>query len=346
MRFDNPIKDHWFKLTDIAEFPELQDEWRLTEECETEIEQMNHSVSTKNFTIFADALNKILQKSSNVEALPDENKYLTWRDSNLSNYFNHVCGYRRHSSIQPSQVFDELFENGVYTTTVDTKSLNEKLKADIEKLDNMVVDNPRVDRYDRMKECGPDIVNDVNEIFEKRGMNKAASLYNGRAIRVQKVVLLFSKPNDVHYRGFMLDCKKEPETICYHIDPKEDTVKAMLYLNDIDENAGPFSYVPTSNRFMIDPVQQIFGRSITTGSYCHNPAARRSVFRLPKKLRVSYNFGRLLLDGSDMSNKILSKHDVYTSDKANCVLFDPGAGIHRGAFCKSKNRVALQVLMR
>ena len=26
----------------------------------------------------------------------------------------------------------------------------------------MVVDNPRVDRYDRMKECGPDIVNDVN----------------------------------------------------------------------------------------------------------------------------------------------------------------------------------------
>ena len=112
------------------------------------------------------------------------------------------------------------------------------------------------------------------------------------------------------------------------------------------DQAGPFSYVPTSNRFMINKLQQMFGRSITTGSYCHTPDARRSVFRLPKQLRVSYNFGRLLLDNTDLSKKILQEHIVYTTDKANCVAFDPGAGIHRGAFCKSKNRVALQVLMK
>ena len=91
MRFDNPIRDHWFKLTDIADFPELQDEWRLTDGCEDEIEQMDLAVNTKNFSIFAEYLNKILQKSSNVPELKDESQYLTWRNNNLSTYFSHVC---------------------------------------------------------------------------------------------------------------------------------------------------------------------------------------------------------------------------------------------------------------
>lgn len=346
MRFDNPIKDHWFELTDIADFPELQEEWRLVDSCEEEIHEMQKSVEQRNVGGFMRSVEKIMSKSKNIETLPEEGKYLTWKNNNLPNYFNHVCSYKRNSIQNSSPVFDELFENGVYTTTLDTSNLTKKLSNKIQELDDMDVVNQRVDRYDRMFECGNDVISEVSSIFRKTGMTKAASNYNGRNVHVQKVVLLFSKPNDVHYRGFMLDCKEEPETICYHIDPKEDTVKAMIYLNDIDEEAGPFSYVPQSNRFMIDPVQQIFGRSITTGSYCHNPDARRSVFRLPKQLRVSYNFGRLLLDGSDMSNKVLENHEVYTSDKANCVLFDPGGGIHRGAFCKNKNRVALQVLMR
>lgn len=348
MRFDNPINNHWFQLTDIADFPELKNEWRLQDPCEQEIKQMEEAVSTNNYSSFTDALNKILAKSKDIEFLSKEHKYAQkWRGEKLPGYFKHSCTYGRRSKIvKDNPVFNDFFEKGVHACSIDTTSLTKKLQKNIDGLINMKITNQRVDRYDRMMGCDNETINMVSGIFKKKNILSAASNYNGRNLSVVNVVLLVSKPNDVHYRGFMLDCKEEPETICYHIDPKEDVMKAMIYLNDIDDQAGPFSYVPTSNRFMINKLQQIFGRSITTGSYCHTPDARRSVFRLPKRLRVSYNFGRLLLDNTDLSNKILKEHEVYTSDKANCVAFDPGAGIHRGAFCKSKNRVALQVLMK
>lgn len=348
MRFDNPIKDHWFKLTDIAEFPELKDEWRLQDPCDQELEQMESAISSVNYTQFTNALDKIFAKSKDIELLPKEKKYANkWKNEKLPGYFNHCCKYNRRSNIvKNDSVFNDLFETGVHSCSVDIKGLVKKLQKNIDSLTNMKITNHRVDRYDRMLACDKETVIMVSDIFKKTGILKASSNYNGRNLSVTNVVLLVSKPNDTHYRGFMLDCKEEPETICYHIDPKEDVMKAMIYLNDIDDQAGPFSYIPTSNRFMINKLQQMFGRSITTGSYCHTPDARRSIFRLPKRLRVSYNFGRLLLDNTDLSKKILQEHIVYTTDKANCVAFDPGAGIHRGAFCKSKNRVALQVLMK
>lgn len=348
MRFDNPISNHWFKLTDIADFPELKNEWRLEESCDEELQQMQQAVYNTNYISFKESLNKILAKSKDIELLPKEHKYAKkWKDQKLPGYFKHCCTYTRHSNIiKNNAVFDNLFEKGVHTCSVDIAPLVNKLQKKIDSLTNMKVTNQRVDRYDRMIDCDNKIIEIVSNIFKKTNILAASSNYNGRNLRVANVVLLVSKPNDVHYRGFMLDCKEEPETICYHIDPKEDVMKAMIYLNDIDNEAGPFSYVPTSNRFMINKLQQIFGRSITTGSYCHTPDARRSVFRLPKCLRVSYNFGRLLLNNTELSNRILKEHEVYTSDKANCIVFDPGAGIHRGAFCKSKDRVALQVLMK
>jgi len=44
-------------------------------------------------------------------------------------------------------------------------------------------------------------------------------------------------------------------------------MKAMLYLNDITEDDGPFSYVEKSNRWIYDDLQNIFGRAISKGSY-------------------------------------------------------------------------------
>ena len=90
----------------------------------------------------------------------------------------------------------------------------------------------------------------------------------------------------------------------------------------------------------------MFGRAITTGSYCDDPLKRKGIFRLPSKLRVSHNFGRVIEDGTETSDALLDAEWKISGEAGTAVLFDPGAGIHRGGICNSKTRVALQILMK
>ena len=136
-------------------------------------------------------------------------------------------------------------------------------------------------------------------------------------------------------------CEK---TTNLHIDPKENVMKAMMYLNDITEDDGPFGYVEKSHRWVYDDLQNIFGRAISTGSYCHNPQSRAAVFQFPKQLRVSHNFGRSVIPGSGFEKELDDNATTVTDN--NIMVFDPGAGIHQGGICKEGTRLALQVLMK
>ena len=86
----------------------------------------------------------------------------------------------------------------------------------------------------------------------------------------------------------------------------------MLYLNDITSEDGSFSYVEKSNRWVYDDLQNIFGRDISTGSYCHTLESKLVVFQLLKQLRISHNFGRVLLDNTEEQNKnIRTRKIIY-----------------------------------
>ena len=165
--------------------------------------------------------------------------------------------------------------------------------------------------FDRAKQLGPEFVKLVNDMFSEKGVLQGASKYNkGNQLQVKNVVLHIAKPTDQNYKQFLYDCDTLTKTTNLHIDPKEDVIKAMLYLNDITADDGPFSYVEKSNRWIYDDLQNIFGRAISTGSYCHTPESRAVVFQLPKQLRISHNFGRVLLDGTEQQNKILEKEKL------------------------------------
>ena len=66
---------------------------------------------------------------------------------------------------------------------------------------------------------------------------------------------------------------------------------------------------------------------------------------LPKQLRISHNFGRVLLDDTEQQQNIIDKEKMFTSDKGNVCIFDP-AGMHRGGICNKGTRIALQILMK
>ena len=156
--------------------------------------------------------------------------------------------------------------------------------------------------------------------------------------------IILSTPKDNQYKHFLGDVKQfNKKFINFHIDPKGGLVKAMVYLNHVDEESGPFQIVDKSINFNIDPLKMLFARAISTANYCDSYEKRLLINSLPKGLRSSLNFGRMLEANSSLAELISNNLSTITSEEANTILFVPNSTIHRGAVCESKNRFAMQI---
>jgi hypothetical protein len=338
MRFDNPIYDHGFIFPDIADFTDVLQEERYIDDGKIEyVSMMKEAIQKSDLKMFEQGY-KWYMKIPDVKLFDKLNK--------MFKFYSNFKISRAENNLPSNKIYEDLFENGISYLNIDTIELNNILKKDIESLLSIPDWRPPPGQFDRAKQCDTDIVKMVNDTFQKLGVLQAATKYNkGKQLQVKNVVLHIAKPTDQNWKQFLYDCKTVTRTTNLHIDPKEDVIKAMIYLNDITENDGPFSYVEKSNRWIYDDLQNIFGRAISTGSYCHTPESRAVVFQLPKQLRISHNFGRVLLDNTEEQYRILEQEKLFTSDKGNLCIFDP-AGMHRGGICKTGNRIALQILMK
>ena len=279
--------------------------------------------------------------------------YMKSVDTKLFNKLNTMFQFyasfednRIELDLPSNKIYEDLFENGISYLKLDIKELQDKLEQDINNLLRQPDWRPPPGQFDRAKQLGPEFIKMVNELYQSAGILQGATKYNkGKPLQVKNVVLHIATPTDQNWKQFLYDCNTVTKTTNLHIDPKEDVIKSMMYLNDITLDDGPFSYVEKSNRWIYDDLQNIFGRAISTGSYCHTPESRAVVFQLPKQLRISHNFGRVLLDDTEQQQNIIDKEKMFTSDKGNVCIFDP-AGMHRGGICNKGTRVALQILMK
>lgn len=366
MRFDNPITDHGFEFPDIAQYSDVKNEWRC--EDELDVSDLYKFIESNDWSAFEAKLGELFTHSiQDIGKLDIENEedMKIFADINVSqpeithgqkwmerlnHFFSFYQQFKRNSHRIDSAAFNDLYTQGVHVSSVDTGRYFTKLKLKLQDNISRLLDvedwRPPPGTFDRAAQLGPNIISDVQSLYEQNGFIEAASAYNQRQMRVANVVLHIAKPTDQNYKQFLYDCESVPKTTCMHIDPKEDVVKSMIYLDDVDEDTGPFSYVPGSNRWVHDPVQNLFGRAISTGSYCDDPVKRKGIFRLPSKLRVSHNFGRLVEDGTEMSDALLDAEWKITGAAGTAILFDPGAGIHRGGISNTGTRVALQILMK
>jgi hypothetical protein len=99
----------------------------------------------------------------------------------------------------------------------------------------------------------------------------------------------------------------------WHRDPQEQRLcKVFLYLYDVDENTGPFTYVPRSSRG--HEYARLFPQRPPHGSY---PSAEDIERHLPKeKVRV-------------------------VTGKAGTVIFCDTTGLHCGGYAKERSRIML-----
>lgn len=311
-------------LPDIAEFPDFVNEPRnIKDEMAYIVAPMLEAINEGNYKKFIADLDL-----ENVEWV-----------NRLEHFFNFYQTWER-----PDYNVKEMYD-GLYVTRGDTEALRAAVQPVIDRLLKQPDHTPDIGTFDRYAQLY-ELVPEVHKYFQDLGIIEMASAYNRRSMSVANVVLHVATPTDQNWKQFLQDATTTPKYTNTHIDPKEDVIKAMIYLNDVDTTNGAFHYAKGSNRERIHPVQNIFGRAITTGSYCHSPESRRSVFKLPRGLRVSHNFGRQVMPGSTWEKYLDRNLKPVTSEEGNIMVFDPGAGIHQGGICESGTRLALQVLMK
>ncbi|MBL7729399.1 MAG: hypothetical protein JNM68_17015, partial [Dinghuibacter sp.] len=147
-----------------------------------------------------------------------------------------------------------------------------------------------------------------------------------------------------------------------HNDYDYDYVKSLVYLSEVSATTGPFSYVPESHHwtrplslsFYIKELEIALSRKMRALAPKDDPyyrpamkyeAGRKLFISFPSIFRQLSHFGDDVLDGTPLSDELMSKEFQVTSDKGNFVFFTGGSGIHRGGNVYKGERWALQITL-
>ena len=206
------------------------------------------------------------------------------------------------------------------------------------------------------------IIRLLNKEFKNSDVFKIIKNYTGKSFSVSGCSLELSTNKAIWWKNIYKEYGKTPKTTYFHFDESLENPKALIYLNDVDLNNGPFSIVKkTKKNIVISPIQKIIGRAILKVGKSKNSQLsnfykknRRQNFEcekfredfssLPNELLFNSHFGWDVIPGSKLEHQILKDELVFTGSKGTTIIFDGGSTLHRGGLVKSGERVALQII--
>jgi len=172
-----------------------------------------------------------------------------------------------------------------------------------------------------------------------------AAYFGARGGELRSVGLLVNQPNQDWATRLYREAEIEtPPTAGFHIDSNGKCfVKAVLYLNDVGPDQGPFGMVPGSHRWSEGSQERIYRRAFDkTGLVMRSQKKRRLFISLPKEMQVKAEFGGDMLAGSPEADALLQQEFVATGPRGQLNLFDPEA-IHRGGNVRQGERIAVLI---
>ena len=347
MRFDNPINNHKFRyFKDIAKFSEVKSEYRNNDNS-NKVDKLRKFYLKNDLKSFNKELDKIYSSTKSIPVSKVEKRYQVKLRKTLNKYFKFYQKFKVHSTQLNNPEFKELYNNGGLIFKIEKKKLIDfEVRKKIKLLKKRKDWRPPPGTFDKWIDLSNSYKKKINSLLkEKKIIDICNSYYSKKNMKVSHARLNLCKPTDNSWKQFLYDCKKITRQTNLHIDPLEGVLKIMINLSDVKMNNGPTAFLPKSNRYIYDPLQSLFARSIAIGNYCHNQESRRAVFRLPSFLRVTTNFGRLIDDNSNQDKYLSRKLKYLTKNKGNCLLFDPGATIHNGGIVKSNSRISIQIVI-
>ena len=173
----------------------------------------------------------------------------------------------------------------------------------------------------------------------------AATYYGAPAGRLRSVGVLVNQPDQDWATKLYRDIELEaPPTAGFHIDSNGKCfVKAVLYLNDVGPEQGPFGMIPGSHRWNQGSEERIFRRAFDKSELVVRSAKKRRMFlSLPAEMQVKAEFGGDMMPGSPEAQALLAKELVATGPRGQLNLFDPEA-VHRGGNVRRGERHAVLI---
>ena len=135
-----------------------------------------------------------------------------------------------------------------------------------------------------------------------------------------------------------------PETAFLHVDNTYGVVKVIIYVSEVTETSGPFSFVPGTNRIKFGWIEGLTLRATDIWLDLW-PQYRDLLLTLPRSLRKRAKFGDDIPSDSRWGRWLLDNERVYTSEEGDLLLFDV-MGIHRGGMVERGERRILQIIIR
>jgi hypothetical protein len=117
----------------------------------------------------------------------------------------------------------------------------------------------------------------------------------------------------------------------------------MIYLNQVNEKNGAFSYVLGSNNFKISFWERVISSTNSLSDLYKCSYSERELFgALPKAFQKKAEFGNDLLDSSPESALLMKMEHQFTSEDGDLILFD-NEGIHRGGLVRKGERQVIEL---
>jgi hypothetical protein len=192
---------------------------------------------------------------------------------------------------------------------------------------------------------GDILYNECVKLLHHHEIIKMASIYVGYPIDLQKISLhIYDENDNFIYQNFK--SMVAPTTTDMHIDwSQHRMVKCLIYLNDVDQNNGPFKYVMGSNNFKVGLWEKTirYANSFCGLNKCSS-LERELFWALPKLFQKKADFGNDLLDTSLESVALQERERHFTSQDGDILFFD-NEGIHRGGDVQKGERQVLQLYL-
>ncbi len=209
-----------------------------------------------------------------------------------------------------SRILADLHATGIATATLDElfpqQNLLETLNNFATQCENSGSTNHKkkflVDYWDEVTEL------DINNPFLETALNPVILDVVNSYMEMYTSLLYFTLQKTIPVNDGDLSNSQN-----WHRDPQEQkVVKVFTYLNDIDENSGPFTYVPHSAPTQNHPYSKLFPQKPPRGSY-------------PEKGQVE--------------QKVKSDDVKPMTGRAGSIMFCDTNGLHYGGVAKTNPRI-------
>lgn len=185
-----------------------------------------------------------------------------------------------------------------------------------------------------------DLFDAIETTLKDAGVFAVASAYLGRKAGLIDVNPQINDTTDTFWRDIFpdADLKTLPPTAYCHRDASGGDLKAIIYMTDVSDRTGPFSYVVGSNRMRIKRLDDLICEANDSNGLAGTDARARARFAaLPAKLRQKGSFGNDLIPDSPLGREIGQGLWAVKAGKGSIVLFDT-KGIHRGGMVEDGER--------